>query len=215
VQFLLSSITKRLLVLGLIFSSALAWSAEFVPKSFSINFEQIIKSTHSGRLKKSLGTLDYQKPGKIRFEVTEPEHTIFISNLRTNWYYTAPFIPGEKGEVIIEKSNSSGARVLGYLFESLRQGLKSNNDYTVKMSEGNSILEFSKSKERQIGISKAILNFKDKSNLKFENLAGLSLVYSDKKQAKLVLKRIEVGTVYNASFFNFQVPPNTNITNAK
>ena len=80
----------------------------FIPDTFKANFKQSYKSSLSGKEKVTEGHIEYFYPGRVRFEITSPDKTIFVSNPTTTWYYNAPFVDGEPGEVLIKKTGKNG-----------------------------------------------------------------------------------------------------------
>ena len=87
---------------------------DFIPNTFKAYFKQSYKSSLSGKEKITKGYIEYFYPGRVRFEVTSPDKTIFVSNPQTTWYYNAPFIDGEPGEVLIKKT---GKMVISKFFD--------------------------------------------------------------------------------------------------
>ncbi len=185
-------------------SSALA---EFLPPSFSSGFEQEYVSALKGKIKKGMGTIDYKYPGQIRFETTTPSPVVFVSNGVKAWYYRAPFIEGEQGEVT-ESSAREGASVYIKFFDSLKKGLSSNEFYDVK----NNDLSFKGKTKTELGINKAKLNFKNSSQT-FENLESIELTFSDNKLTKIKFIDLKTNANLPAERFNFVAPINTKKVN--
>ncbi len=181
--------------------------AEFLPSSFSSRFEQEYVSALKGKVKKGQGTIDYKYPGQIRFETNTPSAVIFVSNGVKAWYYRAPFIDGEQGEVT-ETSAREGASVYIKFFDALKKGLSSNEYYDVK----NNDLTFKNKTKTELGINKAKLNFKT-SVQSFENLESIELTFSDKKISKIKFIDLKTNANLPAERFNFAAPPNTKKVN--
>ena len=93
---------------------------DFIPNTFKAHFKQSYKSSLSGKEKVTKGYIEYFFPGRVRFEVTSPDKTIFVSNPQTTWYYNAPFIDGEPGEVLIKKT---GKMVISKFFDCVNLSL--------------------------------------------------------------------------------------------
>ena len=83
--------------------------AEFLPQGFSARFEQEYVSILKGNTKKGQGFVDYKYPSNIRFETSTPSQIIFVSNGVKSWYYRAPFIEGEEGEVTESKAQEESS----------------------------------------------------------------------------------------------------------
>ena len=125
--------------------------AEFLPKSFSAQFEQEYVSTLKGKVKKGNGTIDYLYPGNIRFKTTIPSEILFVSNGIKSWYYRAPFIEGEEGEVT-ETSAKEGSGIFTRFFDSLKNGLSDNAIYTVSKKDKESTITFLEKSKKETGI---------------------------------------------------------------
>ncbi len=181
--------------------------AEFLPSAFSSKFEQEYVSTLKGKVKKGHGTIDYKYPGQIRFETTTPSPVVFTSNGTKAWYYRAPFIEGEQGEVT-EMAAKDGATVYIKFFDSLKKGLSSNDYYDVK----DTTLTFKPKAKADLGIISAKLSFKNNSQ-KFENLEVIELTTTDGKNTKIKFVDLNTNPTLGADKFNFVIPPNTKKVN--
>ena len=185
--------------------------AEFLPQSFSSKFEQEYISTLKGKTKKGNGTIEYKYPGQIRFETNTPSTVIFVSNGLKAWYYRAPFIEGEQGEVT-ESSAKEGATIYIKFFDSLKNGLVSNDYYDVKKGELVTIV-FKPKAVKELGIKESVLYFKNKGSQKFEDLESINLVFPDGKNSKLKFVDLKVNPSMAADRFNFIPPANTKKAN--
>ena len=183
---------------------------DFIPNTFKAYFKQSYKSSLSGKEKVTKGYIEYFYPGRVRFEVTSPDKTIFVSNPQTTWYYNAPFIDGEPGEVLIKKT---GKMVISKFFDVLKAGLKDNEFYKVKNKKNLYEVNFSKSVMSEIGIKKSILSFKENEAVpKFRNVSYIDLHYTDKRIVKMTFSKIEESLAFAKSRFVFKVPENTQIS---
>lgn len=185
--------------------------ADFLPKSFSSKFEQEYISTLKGKTKKGNGIIEYKYPGQIRFETSTPSTVIFVSNGVKAWYYRAPFIEGEQGEVTESKA-SEGATIYIKFFDSLKNGLISNDYYDVKKGEPVTLI-FKPKAAKELGIKESMLYFKKKEGQKFEELDAINLVFADGKNSKLKFVDLKVNPAMGADRFNFIPPANTKKTN--
>jgi outer membrane lipoprotein carrier protein len=181
--------------------------AEFLPKSFSAQFEQEYVSTLKGKVKKGNGTIDYLYPGNIRFKTTIPSEILFVSNGIKSWYYRAPFIEGEEGEVT-ETAAKDGNGIFTRFFDSLKNGLANNAIYTVSKSDKECKIIFLDASKKEAGISEAILKF-HKSMQEFSNLQSIELIFPDTKHSTIKLKNIKINPALDSKYFQFVVPPKT------
>lgn len=181
--------------------------AEFLPKSFTAQFEQEYVSTLKGKVKKGTGTIDYQYPGNIRFKTTIPSEILFVSNGVKSWYYRAPFIDGEEGEVT-ETLAKDGSGIFTKFFDSLKNGMSNNNMYTVSKTEKEYKLIFLEKSVKDTGIKEALLKFQ-KNILEFSNLQSIELIFPDAKRSTIKLKNIKINPDLDAKNFQFVIPPKT------
>lgn len=181
--------------------------AEFLPKSFTAQFEQEYISTLKGKVKKGNGTLDYLYPGNIRFKTTIPSEILFVSNGVKTWYYRAPFIDGEEGEVT-ETLAKDGSGIFTKFFDSLKNGMSNNSMYTVSKTEKECKLVFLEKAVKDTGIKEAVLKFQ-KNMLEFANLHSIELVFPDTKRSTIKLKNIKINPELDAKNFQFVIPPKT------
>ena len=183
------------------------WNSEgstresFVPKKFSAEFTQQYKSQVTGKIKRGNGTLDYEFPSKLRFEMIEPDPIIFITNMTQNWYYRPPFIKGEKGEL---KKNVKGGNVFADFFDSLSEGLKNNEFYNVKIENDVASILFSENHSQELGLKAAMLQFKNKKNLRFTNLKEITLVYRDDRETKIIFDSLNQANTFSKNHFLFK-----------
>ena len=126
----------------------------------------------SGKIKSGNGTLDYEFPSKLRFEMIKPDPIIFITNMTQNWYYRPPFIKGEKGEL---KKNVKGGNVFADFFDSLSEGLKDNDYYKVKIIKDKANITFSEVHAAELGLKSACFGLKTQQNRRFVNLKEITL----------------------------------------
>ncbi|MBF0207197.1 MAG: outer membrane lipoprotein carrier protein LolA [Oligoflexia bacterium] len=190
---------------------------KFLPDTFQAKFEQSFTSIINNKTRTGNGTLSYQYPGHLRFEVTSPntEKSIFISNPDNSWYYTPPFDEDEKGEVLVQKSNKM---FIVNFFDALKGGLVDNTHYTVSTVSGNIPIyhiTFRPKTARKIGIKSANISFdgkvENKSDATFSKIKSIEITYQDDKKVLLLLSELKEDTVFASNHFEFKIPPNTKV----
>jgi outer membrane lipoprotein-sorting protein len=187
--------------------------AEFLPQSFSAKFEQEYISILKGNVKKGQGSIDYKYPSNIRFETSTPSQIIFVSNGIKSWYYRAPFIEGEDGEVS-ESPARDGSSVYIKFFDSLKNGLSANLLYDVKSAgDGMHVITFKAKTAKEFGIKEAILTFNSAKDKDFSELKKIDLLFPDGKKSTLRFMDLKVNPSFDAQKFNFVAPPKTKKTN--
>lgn len=196
-----------------------AYGEAFLPKTFRAKFQQVYKSTLSGKEKRGQGVIEYQYSGRIRLELKNPEKITFVSNSKKTWYYNAPFVQGEPGTLTIGKAKETGIAGGGPapLFDLLRQqGLTSNDVYGVKRlpKEHRYQLTFSPDVAQRIGVAQAVLTF-EKGHARpprFPHLESITIGYVNRRPVTLHLTGIEKGITFPSKHFDFTPPPNTRLT---
>ena len=200
-----------ILVITILFSLNL--KAEFLPTSFSAKFEQEYISILKGNMKKGQGLIEYKYPGNIRFETTTPSQVIFVSNGMKAWYYRAPFIEGEEGEVSETSAKESNSVYIKF-FDSLKNGLSSNSQYDVKNAgDGMHVVTFKPKIAKEFGIKEAVLSFNSDKDKNFSDLKKIELLFPDGKKSSLKFVDLKTNLNLDSSRFNFVAPPKTKKTN--
>ncbi|MDO9182491.1 MAG: outer membrane lipoprotein carrier protein LolA [Bacteriovorax sp.] len=187
--------------------------AEFMPQSFSAKFEQEYISILKGTTKKGQGSIDYKYPSNIRFETSTPTQVVFVSNGVKSWYYRAPFIEGEEGEVS-ESDAKEGSSVYIKFFDSLKNGLSANALYDVKNAgDGMHVITFKTKTAKEFGIKEAILSFNSAKDKEFSEIKKIDLLFPDGKKSTLRFVDLKVNSSHDNQRFNFVAPPKTKKTN--
>lgn len=196
----------------LVLYPALSFAKDFVPGSFSANFEESIVSMATGKEKKSFGKIDYMFPGHIRFEITSPNPSSFVSNPKKSWYYVPPFVDGEQGQVTIQKSNKLP---LTKFLDSIRNGIEGSKLFTYKYSGNDLVLTFVKTVQKELTLKEVSFHAaKDaKSVQKMSEFEKLTLIYADGRKVNLKFQDFKEDPSFPAKHFEFAPPAKTKIIN--
>lgn len=195
----------KIALVFLLISNTYALAKDFLPNTFKVDFSQEYKTSLKGKVKKSSGHIQYKYPSQIRFEVTKPDKVVFVSNKEKSWYYQAPFIEGEPGELNVRKTGKTG---LSRFFDVLKKGLKTNKFYEVKNDSEKSVIKFVDKFAKELDIKGALITFKDKKR-NFENIKNMELTYVDGHKIKLHFTGMKTGLSMNKENFVFKAPKNT------
>lgn len=198
---------NKKMVTSIILMSILAfrsYGSEFLPTSFSAQFDQEYVSAIKGKIKKGHGKVDYRFPGQIRFETDQPSHVLYLSNGKKTWYYTYPFIAGEKGD-LKESTEKGGDQGFIKFFDSLKKGLVTNSLYEVNINSYGAMIVFTKDATKEIFIKKAQLVFSDKKNLIFKNLISVELEFNDGKKSTMHLSDLKLDLSFPADYFAWKL----------
>lgn len=197
------------------FLMASASANDFLPNSFSADYEQSFLSSVNGKTKKSFGRVDYKFPKHIRFEAVSPDPSTFVANPRTSWFYTPPFIEGEEGTVVIQRSEDL---VYTKFFDSLKNGAQSNKAYAVKFEKTNLVLKFSPALQKDLQMDQVILTTKSGLAAEAKSLGqfkSLELFHSNGKRVTLKLLSFKVNPALAADHFEFKIPAKTKVSTGK
>jgi len=179
-----------------------------LPNQFRVNFVQKFESAVTGKTKQSKGIIEYQYPGKIHFKSEDPDPLVYMSNNKKSWYYTPPFIEGEKGEVRVIEKNST----LTSFFDTLKKGIESNDFYKVKKKGNRYDLTFSIDKSNELGVQAASLFSKKSKLTKFDQIQKINLTYNSGKKVNLIFTDYS-NPSFKKKHFNFKIPSNTRVIN--
>ena len=190
--------------------STLVHARGFVPGSFSANFEESIISMATGKEKKSFGKIDYKFPGHIRFEITSPTPSTFVSNPKKSWYYVPPFIEGEQGQVTIQKSSKLP---LTKFLDSIRNGLEDSKLFTHKYTGKDLVLTFVKTVQKDLTLKEVTFHATKEAKLvqKMSEFEKMTLIYADGRKVNLKFLELKEETVFPAKHFEFTPPAKTKI----
>jgi outer membrane lipoprotein carrier protein len=179
------------------YTAAKTLKADFVQKNESI----ILQKT-----KTSNGKLFAKRPGKVRWETTDPEKNLLVSDGKQFWFYTPPMFEDERGQVILSKSSTTvpplANALLSGSFSMARQmkiDQKSPSKFalipTKKGSAGTVVrAEIEVHPEKKL-IEKVIL----------EHAGG--------NKSEVLLSGIQLGDALEDTLFSFKIPPNTDQVN--
>src|SRR5690606_37947537 len=125
----------------LVLLPTLSFAKNFVPSSFSANYEESVVSLVTGKEKKSFGKIDYKFPGHLRFEVTSPVPTLFVVNPKKSWLYQPSHVKGEKDQVTVQKSTN--LPLIKFL-DSVKDGLENSKLFKTSYGKNELTLTFVK-----------------------------------------------------------------------
>lgn len=201
----------KIFLLSLLITTS-SFAKGFVPGSFTANFEESIISMATGKEKKSFGKIDYKFPGNIRFEITSPNASTFVSNPQKSWYYVPPFVKGEQGQVTIQKSNKLP---LTKFLDSIKNGIEGSKLFTHKYVGKDLILTFVKTVQKELTLKEVTFHAaKDaKSVTKLAEFEKMTLVYADGRKVNLKFIELKEDVSFPAKNFEFTPPAKTKIVN--
>ena len=200
---------KRIIFFSLLISLQVQAKA-FLPKTFQVKFVKELKSILKKK-KYSEGTLSYQYPSKIRIEQHRPFKTLYVSNGKKAWLYSAPFDPSEKGEVtVLDSRKVPIARVL----DSLRGELKSNRIYDVSRKGRILTLNFGPKSQKQYQVKSVVIEMAHPQAKDFKQVKSLT-VKTPNATEKYQLVEINSSVPLAPDLFHFEVTKRMKVSNAE
>ncbi len=126
-----------------------------------------------------------------------------------SWYYTAPFIETEKGQVTLKASNKL---LLTQFFDLLSKGLTNNAFYTVRKEKEFYELNFKEKITKEMNIKRAYLYYEGSTLTNLTQVKKVKLFYPDDRVVDLIFSKLQTNLVISEDRFVFEVPPNTVIS---
>ncbi len=204
-----------MIALGILLVTVSAARAAFLPPTFSAEYEERFISSTDGKERKSNGKLDYQQPRHVRFEVLAPDPSTFVANPQTSWYYTPPFIEGEEGQVVVQKS--AGLPFARFL-DALVAGAKSNAGYDAVTKGDLLTLTFKGKMKQELQLAQAILRAKGGDATKAVDLGdfeAVSLIHGNGKKVEMRFSTFKRDVKFPTGHFVFVIPPKTKVSEGK
>lgn len=189
---------SKIIILSFLISLS---SLAFVPKQFSMSFEQEFKSLVNGEKRKAKGIFEYLYPGNLRIDQTSPEKLLYVSNKKKTWIFRAPLFDDEPAEVTVSKGQDSG---LSAFFDILKNGLETNAYYQVEKSDKFAKLIFNKNAIKETGIKITEINFK--GDLIFSKVDNILIKYDDGREVLLTVSNVNETIKFTKDHFQFQIP---------
>jgi len=200
------------LILILFFALLDTALANFLPKAFESQLEQVVQSIIKNKEQVTPVKMKYMFPNNIYFEVLGDNPVIYVCNAKTTWKYNPPFDSEiDKGEVLI---GDSSKYCYVKIFDALSNGLKSNPLYAVEFDKTTAKLKFTKDAQNQLNISHVIMKMKDQPKVSstLYDLKQMQVYYLDKKDPiTFRFTQIVENKKLNTKDFEFVIPANTTI----
>lgn len=167
--------------------------------TLSAAFTQLSHSS-TGTAKKSSGTVQFKRPNKFRWQVTQPDPSISVSNGVKAWHYTPPFDEEDKGQVIVRPASQVQTQLANALlsghFSTIRGKITPAGPTTFMLVPKN-------------GSAGTVRKAKIEVNPASKLITKVTLDHAGGNRAEISLSDIQLGNSLSDDLFNFKVPPNT------
>ena len=174
--------------------------------SIEAHFEQVTESVHLKQKKRSSGTITIKVPDKIRWETTQPDKNLLVSDGKRFWFYTPPFDADEPGQVIERKG--------GDVRSQLARALMTGSFSAAQQKNGMKIIRLSPSEYTLLpkkGSAGSVKQAAIEVDLQEKLIRKVTLLHSDGNTAEISLSRIQLGKPVSDESFVFSPPPNTDV----
>ena len=169
--------------------------------TLSAGFNEVDRSS-LGTTKKKSGNVEFKRPNKFRWEVTQPDSSISVSNGVKAWHYTPPFDEGDHGQVIVRPAS----QVQTKLANSLLSGRFSAVERDMKITQAGATTFSLVPKRGSAGtVRKARIEIRPET----KEIWKVTLDHTGGNHSEITLSNIQLGKSISDDRFNFKVPPNT------
>jgi outer membrane lipoprotein carrier protein len=164
------------------------------------DFTQVKESAALGTKNTSSGRIAIKRPNKVRWETTNPDPNLLVSDGKKAWYYTAPFDATEHGQV----TETSAARIRTQLANAILSGEFSGRDLTIKTIDPTHYSIIPKK-----GTAANVKEAKVEIDPSQKTITSVEVSYDDGNRTEIRLTNIKLGAKLGDDVFVFQAPPNT------
>ena len=168
--------------------------------TLAANFNQVSHSA-AGSTKKRSGTVEFKRPNKFRWQVTQPDPSISVCDGVKAWHYTPPFDEEDHGQVIIRPASQVQTKLANAL---LSGSFSSIRDMKITPAGANAFTLVPKRGSAGT-VKKARIEINPTSKLIFK----VTLDHAGGNRAEITLSNIQLGKALGDDHFHFIVPPNT------
>ena len=165
------------------------------------HFEQVNESAAMKTKKKSSGEIVIKRPDKIRWQTTNPDANLLVSDGKHAWFYTPPFDPSEHGQY----SEYPASRIQSKLASALLSGeFSSTKDLKIKSVSDHEFVLTPKA-----GTAGTVVEARIEIDPKSKTITRVQLSHSDGNSSDIHLSDIKLGDRFGDDIFVFKAPPNT------
>jgi len=151
----------------------------------------------------SNGVITIEHPGKFRWETLNPDKNLLVTDGNKFWFYTPPFEKGDRGQVIEKKTNEVQSELANLLLSGAFSKVKD-----LKIEKVSEKIYQLTPKEGSAGTVKtAQIEINPKKSL----IEKIHLEHEGGNKVDIELKDIKLGQKYDAAFFRFITPSNTDV----
>lgn len=168
-------------------------------------FSQTTETAAFKQKKISTGILMFKRPNKVRWETLMPDPNLLVSNGVKVWFYTPPFDPTERGQVIERPASMIQTK----LAHALLSGAFSTALKMKIVQKSSTRFELYPKKGSAGTVIRAEINVDSSKKL----IEKVILEHRGGNRAEITLTEIQLGKKIEDSYFQFVAPSNTDRIN--
>jgi outer membrane lipoprotein carrier protein len=174
--------------------------------TMTANFEETDESKALQQTKKSSGTLQFKRPGKVRWETLKPDRNLLVSDGKKFWYYTPPFDASEHGQYMEKKAAQVQSRFAQKLLSASFSEVTAQKTMKVEQGSPNSFI-LTPLKHSAGSIARVTVTIDPEKKV----ISSLVLEHDDGNRTEITLSDIQLGKKLGDETFKFVPPPNTDL----
>lgn len=172
-------------------------------KTLEAEFTQVSHVQMTGAKKESSGMIMLTHPNKFRWETLKPDKNLLVTDGKKFWFYTPPFVEGERGQVIEKKTAEVQSEMANLLLSGAFSKVK---DVTIEQ-----ISETKYKLHPKLGVAGTVKVAEIEINPKKSLIENVRLEHDGGNKVEIKLAKIKLGEKMDEGFFRFVTPPGTDV----
>lgn len=168
------------------------------------DFEETDLSAATNLSRKSSGTIEFKRPGRVRWETLKPDQSLLVSDGRHFWFYTPPFDSSEHGQYIEKQASQVQSRMAQALLSANFSGSEVAKTMTIRQT---SPTEFTLTPRK--GAAGTVTLARIEIDPEKRLITAVHLRHEGGNRSRIDLSHIQLGSPLKDQLFKFTPPPNT------
>lgn len=172
--------------------------------TLTAEFQETDQSAATGLARQSSGTIEFKRPGMVRWETLKPDQNLLVGDGRHFWFYTPPFDSSEHGQYIEKRSSQVQSRMAQALLSASFSGSDVARSMMIRQS---SPTEFTLKPRKGAAGSVTLARIRIDPAKKL--ITSVNLEHDGGNKSRIELSHIQLGKPLTDDRFRFTPPPNT------